>query len=472
MTLWTKVRAGALTCPYIPFLIILGFGVFLRFHALDRQSLWDDEMSTLHTISLAPRAQLHRFATYETHPPLYFLQLKLWRAAHLRSLVKLRANSALWGSLSLLLIFVIGRRYGGDRAGLMAMALLALSPFHIAYSQEMRPYAFGIAISLAALLALERQAWILLGVLWTALLYTHYWGAFVVLAQMTYGCLACQVPPRRPGGMTSIIISAATAAILFSFWLPILLRQLSVVDGLGFWVPAFSLQGLGKTFLAYSGILFNMASWTFYLPGQVWLLGLIGLVFLTALIQGIRQGPKAGVFWLFIGLLTPWLLSAWKPSLFVWYRYPVLMLPAFILLVSSGILTMRFRVLRMALLAACLASQGWGAWVYFHGWQKANPKAVMQYVRWLRQADTVVIRPAYFSDLFAFYDQNATPALDEDTLDSPEKRAALKGHNIIFLAFDVPSDPVGEALLKEFKPESARYFPGTAHLGITVYQLR
>jgi len=31
---------------------------------------------------------------------------------------------------------------------------------------------------------------------------------------------------------------------------------------------------------------------------------------------------------------------------------------------------------------------------------------------------------------------------------------------------------VGDALLAEFPPSSARYFPGTAHLGITVYELK
>src|SRR4029077_9920336 len=113
-------------------------GVFLRFHELDRQSLWDDEMATLRTISTPTNALLHRFASYETHPPLYFLQLRLWRTLHLRSLVKLRANSAFWGSLSLFLIYLVARHYGGEWAGLLALGLFTLSPLHLAYSQELR----------------------------------------------------------------------------------------------------------------------------------------------------------------------------------------------------------------------------------------------------------------------------------------------------------------------------------------------
>jgi mannosyltransferase len=104
------------------FWFTLASGIFLRFHALDRQSLWDDEMSTIHTISTPAGGLLHRFATYETHPPLYFLQLRVWWGLDLRSLVKLRANSAFWGSLSLFLAYLIGRRYGGEEVGLLTMA--------------------------------------------------------------------------------------------------------------------------------------------------------------------------------------------------------------------------------------------------------------------------------------------------------------------------------------------------------------
>jgi uncharacterized membrane protein len=344
---------------------------------------------------------------------------------------------------------------------------LCLSPFHLAYSQEMRPYAFAMAISLAALLSLERRSWIWLGVFWTALLYTHYWGAFIVAAQALYAYLNVSKDLRKP-----VLVAFGVACGLFALWLPILARQLGVIDRLVFWVSAFSLANLAKVFLAYSGILFNLASWIFFLPARVWVLAIIGLFFAVALIKGLFVGPRAAVLWLTIGLGVPWLLSLWKAGIFVWYRYPVLMLPAFALLAASGLLSMRPKGLRALIIMGCLASQVWGCWIYFHQWQKANPKAVVQYVHWLRKPDTVVVRPAYFSDLFNFYDQGLSTTLDENVLDSPEKRAALKGHNIILVAFDVPSDPIAEALLNEYKQVSSRYFPGLAHLGIAVVQLQ
>jgi uncharacterized membrane protein len=376
-----------------------------------------------------------------------------------------------------MLIYLVARRYGGESAALLSLALLSLSPFHLAYSQEMRPYAMAMAIGLGALLALERRSWAPLGLLWTALLYTHYWGAFVVLAQAVYGWSAAPAQEDRK----KVLLAAGAAGLLFTPWLPILWAQLGIINGLVFWVSAFSVANLGKVFLAYSGLLFNMASWTFYIPTSVWVLVLVGIAFAGALLQGIVKGPRAAVIWLGVGLCIPWLLSLWKPAVFVWYRFTILMLPAFVLLVSAGLAVSRptshvkrgtWEVGRWTMIILCLGSQAWGTWTYFHHWQKANPEAVVRYIHWLKKPASVVIRPSYFADLFGFYDQETTPVIDEHLLDSPAKRAALKGKDVLLVAFDVPSDPVTDAFLAEFETLTVRYFPGTAHLGITVYQLK
>ncbi|MFA5975527.1 MAG: glycosyltransferase family 39 protein [Elusimicrobiota bacterium] len=484
--------------PYILTLIVLGIGTFLRFHALDRQSLWDDEMSTLQTIS-TPRSELiHRFQTYEIHPPLYFFQMKLWQKAGARSLVNFRANSACWGTLSLLLIFLLGRRYGGPWAGLWASAYAAFSPYHLSYSQEIRPYALAIVIALAALLVLEQvvigdvvaflpywrkktirqkgnyvpyvpyvSLWVILTILWTAQFFTHYWGAFVVSAQALYAWTRLLERPARMRLLRSVLIAGG----LFCLWLPILLAQMEVVPALSFWVPRFSFASLLQTFGAFSGIYFNMASSTFYLPTVTGIFALLALAHGLALVHGLRRGPSALRYWLCVGLAIPCLISLWKPAIFLWYRYTFHLYPAFCLLLVLGALRWRPRALGILLLATCLGTQLWGSAIYFTRWQKANPKAVVSYIHWLRQPESIVVRPFYFARLFQFYDQGTLPVIDQHLLDSVEKRAALKGKKIILVAFNVPYDPVTDALLSEFKVVSAQNFPGLARLGITVYQL-
>jgi 4-amino-4-deoxy-L-arabinose transferase-like glycosyltransferase len=456
------------------FLVLLG-GVFLRFHALERPSLWDDEMSSIQTISIPRSALLDRFRTYEVHPPLYFLQLRLWRSAFGDTLGALRANSALWGSVSLLLIFLLAKRLGGGTTALAAAALMALSPFHLAYSQELRPYALAAALSTAVYLAVEmgEGKWprILLAGLWTGLLYTHYWGGFVCAASGIYALASA----RTPAGRRAVLLAGLAACGAFCFWLPILRDQLRVVEKLVFWAQPASAATLGGALAAYTGLYFKFASSLFMPDGYGWVAACgSGLLALAAI--GILKGPRLSRYWLGIGLLLPWMLSFWMPTIFLWYRYPVLMYPAFVLLVIAGIRRMPSAWGRGLLLVLALGTQIWGCRYYFARWEKANPKAVVAYTHALAEADrtatTVVVRPAYFASLYAYYDRGMTRAIDQHTLDSTEKRAALKGKNVILIAFDVPSDPVGEAFRSEFRVLSARHFPGFAHLGITVYHLR
>ena len=267
--------------PYIFILLILSRNL-PPFHALDRQSLWDDEMSTLRTISM-PGQMIQSFATYETHPPLYFLQLRIWRALAFRSLVKLRANSALWGSLSLFLMYLLGRCYGGETLGRRRLGLLAvprsscLQPgcahtlvIIIATVGVVRPLKchFGELL----LMSPRRRSWPLnkdwvpgfrrmmaVTLLWTALLYTHYWGAFIVLAQSLWICLF------DPGERRTILRIIFAASLAFALWLPVLAAKLGIVDRLVSGLPFFSRES-GQSFLAYGGLVFNHASSVFYLP--------------------------------------------------------------------------------------------------------------------------------------------------------------------------------------------------------------
>jgi uncharacterized membrane protein len=454
---------------------VLLAGIFFRFHALDRQSLWDDEMSTIKTISIEPRAMLYRFRTYELHPPLYFLQAKLWKALGNHSLVKLRANSAVWGSLGLLFLYGLTRFYGGPLFALLALALAAFSPFHLAYSQEFRPYAMAMAIATAGMWLTEialkksetRGTFVALAVCWTAQLYTHYWGSFVVLAQAVYGVWKAPSPESR----RRVVIAALIAGALFALWLPVLWDQLHVATALAFWVPGFSVSSLLKTLAAYSSLFFSMASWTFYLP--LWFGATLALwiLFAATLFWGMRQKLTGPALWLG-ALLIPWLLSYWQHSLYLWYRYPTHMLPAFFLLLAAGIFAARPKWLACLLLLVCVGVDAWGLKIYFTTWQKANPKNVVLYIHHMKTPAAVVVRPSYFSELFRFYDGGTTPAVDEHIYDSPARRALLKTKQVILIAFDVPDDPIAAAFLSEYNIVSRQHFAGFAHLGITVYDLR
>jgi mannosyltransferase len=158
----------------------------LRLPTLGSQSLWLDEALTGRLARGSLGDLLHRVATEEANPPLFYLLEWAWTRAAGTSEVALRLPSALFGIALVPVAFAIGRRLGGQRAAVALAALVAVHPLLVYYSQEARGYA---AVALACALgflcfldALERRR---RAALWWALasavaLGCHYFAIFPV----------------------------------------------------------------------------------------------------------------------------------------------------------------------------------------------------------------------------------------------------------------------------------------------------
>ncbi len=133
-------------------LIVLLLAFAVRFHALEAQSLWNDEGNSLR---LAERTipDLVDATGRDIHPPGYYLALKGWIALAGASEFGLRSLSALEGVLTVALTIALGRTLFRGAAGMLAGLFVALSPFAVYYSQEMRMYA-QLALLSAASMAL------------------------------------------------------------------------------------------------------------------------------------------------------------------------------------------------------------------------------------------------------------------------------------------------------------------------------
>jgi 4-amino-4-deoxy-L-arabinose transferase-like glycosyltransferase len=220
--------------------VILGIGALVRLWNLGAASLWHDESWTWALVRGSPRALLHDLIVSDAHPPLYFLVL--WPLSKLGvSEWMLRAPSAFLGIASLPLVFRLGRTVGNVPSGLLAMAFLALAPFHIKYSQEARSYSllfFLCALSLLILLRLRRspRSWrVVVGLAGvTALIvYTEYLGVFFILGEIA---LVAAWSKEDRGLARQGLWAALLAFVFFLPWLPFALRHVTSVGG-GFWMP-------------------------------------------------------------------------------------------------------------------------------------------------------------------------------------------------------------------------------------------
>jgi mannosyltransferase len=171
-------------------LLILILAAALRFHHIGAQSLWADEGLTARILRLPAAEMLGRIRDWEQTPPLYYYLIKPYVAVFGSAESTLRYPSALFGTLSVFALYCSLRRSFNTVAGLTAAVLLALSPYHIAYSQEARAYALFVLLTIVScdlfMRVITRRTHNLevLYILSTALLlYTHLYGIFIVAAQ-------------------------------------------------------------------------------------------------------------------------------------------------------------------------------------------------------------------------------------------------------------------------------------------------
>jgi len=175
-------------------LVVLGLA--LRAYALGAESLWVDEVFTARVVlDYSPAYILLRLPIQDPHPPLYYELLWLWTRATGVSETSLRALSALFGAAAIPLVYAVADRLYDRRVGLVAALFFAVSPFYVWYGREARMYAVMTLLALASMyvllawLAGEDGPWAsnwTYAAVTTGLVYTHAFGALLVVAQNVY----------------------------------------------------------------------------------------------------------------------------------------------------------------------------------------------------------------------------------------------------------------------------------------------
>ncbi len=120
---------------------VISAGLLLRLYQLGADSFWIDEVGVAQVISKPSLIEMLR----EAHNHVMAMPLDYildWIFARFGSSEGfLRLPTALWGVLTLVVCYVFFKRLTNQITALLMTLFLALSPFHIQYSQELRFYA-------------------------------------------------------------------------------------------------------------------------------------------------------------------------------------------------------------------------------------------------------------------------------------------------------------------------------------------
>ena len=317
-------------------------GFCLRLGRLGAQSIWYDEGVSLYLAGLDIPAMI-RHTAGDIHPPLYYALLHYW--SRLAGDGEFAANflSLFFGVLLIPMVYRLARALGYRRAGLWAAFLVAISPYHIWYAQEVRMYTLGAWLGLMAAGGLwlavhapRRQplGWTVYVLASAAGLYTLYYFAFLLVALNVWALaeILARPPAQRRRLFMSWAVAQAGVLLVYAPWLPVAYRQATnpPVPPWREWTP------VGKVLLeSLTALSFGQS----VEPAQVWpfLLVILALTLAGAWSLARRNGRHlllvAGYFLIPLALIE--LLSIWSPLYHV--RYLFTYAPAFAVLVGIGL---------------------------------------------------------------------------------------------------------------------------------------
>lgn len=198
---------------------VVAGAALLRFFALGADSYWEDEWATMELVRLPFGDMLEGVREREATPPLYYALAWLWGKVLGYEPAALRSLSAVLGTATVPIAYLVARHLRGHRAGIVAAVLVATSPLLVFYSQEARSYALLVALSSLSLLLLLRAvdeptpgrlaAWAVAGALTVQ---THHFGTFLLAPEAAWLFLAVPRDRRRDAAIAGAGVALAAAS--------------------------------------------------------------------------------------------------------------------------------------------------------------------------------------------------------------------------------------------------------------------
>ena len=261
-----NIKYMILNSRYVQLLILITcIGFFLRFYNLSFNSLWLDEASTLNFITVDGAGgsflEIWKYTLqYDPNPPIFvWLEYIIISIAGV-SEITLRFAPALFGALTVPLIYFVGKEFIDENGGIIAASAFALSPFLILYSQEARAYSmllfFITLTTLFYLKAIKSEGlkyWIIFAILAACSIWVHFYTVIFLGGLILYTLLMYKMKYIKELLIAISIITVTT--------IPVILITLQTIFEHAATGPTFGVQGFGviyETFIEISG--YNSAS--------------------------------------------------------------------------------------------------------------------------------------------------------------------------------------------------------------------
>ncbi len=180
----------------LPFGLILGLAIFLRFYKIEQFQFDSDELSAIFRAQNALNWHQHIYngILVDGHPAGVQTFIWLWVKQFSTNLMPLKIIAALFGLANVILTFIVTKKILGLQPAYFAMLCMSILWWEVDLSLWVRPYIFGQFFTLAALWQLDisnknafanRRSSILISIFAIGAFYTHHFATlttFIIIA--------------------------------------------------------------------------------------------------------------------------------------------------------------------------------------------------------------------------------------------------------------------------------------------------
>lgn len=317
--IWSKLKADK---QLFFIVLILVLGLIVRLIGISTRAIWYDEAFSL----LYGKLDLPKMIegtlgmdssgnVADIHPLGYYFLLSQWMKVFGDSIQAARLLSILFGVSSLFICYLLCKYLLPNEYSLLPVFFLAISPFHIHYSQEIRMYALMAFLLSTATLALFK------GMSEQKLI---WWGIFAVssaLAQYVqqlsgiYLIVLAAIPLLRKDKLSILrtFLSGMAALILYLPWLIHLPSQ--VASTKVYWIEKPLPSRYLTLLIEFVSGLPIRSGWTYFVFGA----SLVILIFGVIGSYRVFSSPgddKRGLWFAYLAFVPPmvmWLISQIRP---------------------------------------------------------------------------------------------------------------------------------------------------------------
>ena len=405
-------------------LLILLLGAVLRVYDLSGESLWVDEAITSQIAELNSRELFGWIISQnDNNPPLYYILMHFWVSLFGHSEFSLRLPSAIVGTGSVLMIYAVGKLVFNRTTALLASLILAVSVFHIEYSQEARSYSLMAFLTLCSFYfflktlggpkALYIIGYVISSVL---LMYSHFYGVFILVVQNIF-CFTRYFTNRDVFRLSlgRWIGLEVITGVLFIPGLLIWYKNTVAIQN-GFWLSEPTLVDIARYFYHFSGrdyVLFFL----FLILAAFSFIKFQNITHSKNIkdIIDIKDGSNHKSFlsnangmyllllWLLVPILIPFVISNISTPI-LHTRYIIGSSLALFLLVAKGIWNLHNKRLTVTLPAVILLLSIWPLRVYYVDAQKHQWRETVDYLEEnAEENDSVFVYPVFDLSTVAYY---------------------------------------------------------------------